>query len=110
MKDFIIEHWEKISIPISIIAGAVTGRKLKASTDKKAAAEAKNSELENLGIVREAEKELISDMRTHLTALAEINDELKKIIADKDKVIKEYKIIISRQKANLNKCKKSCGL
>jgi uncharacterized protein (DUF305 family) len=110
MKSFIIEHGEKIGAIITALIAWFAGRKHKASTDKKEAAEAKNSELENLGIVREAEKELISDMRTHLTALAEINDELKKIIADKDKVIKEYKIIISRQKANLNKCKKSCGL
>ena len=110
MKDFIIEHWEKLSIPISIIFGAFTGRKLKASTDKKAAAEAKNSELENLGIVREAEKELISDMRTHLKALGEINDELKLIIKDKDSVIKEYNIIMTRQKAKLKKCKESCGV
>jgi len=110
MKDFIIEHGEKVGAIASAFIAWFAGRKLKASTDKKAAAEAKNSELENLGIVREAEKELISDMRTHLKALGEINDELKLIIKDKDTVIREYNIIMTRQKAKLKKCKESCGV
>jgi putative NADH-flavin reductase len=110
MKDFIVEYGDKIGGLAAIVLSWIGGRKLKASTDKKAAAEARNSELENLGIVRNAEKELISDMRTHLKALAEINNELKKIIQDKDLVIKEYNVIITRQKAKLKKCKESCGL
>ena len=110
MKEFIIQYGDKIGGFIAIVLSWIGGRKLKASTDKKAAAEARNSELENLGIVREAEKELISDMRTHLKALGEINDELKLIIKDKDTVIREYNIIMTRQKAKLKKCKESCGV
>jgi putative NADH-flavin reductase len=110
MKDFIVEYREIIGGCVGIVLSWIGGRKLKASTDKKAAAEARNSELENLGIVREAEKQLIGDMRTHLKELAEINNELKKIIDDKDMVIKEYNVIITRQKAKLKKCKESCGL
>ena len=110
MKDFIVSHWDNIALALSGIAAWFGGRKIKESTDKKAAAEAKNSELENLGIVREAEKQLIGDMREHLRELAEINNELKKIIDDKDMVIKEYKLVINKQKATLKKCKESCGI
>lgn len=104
------EYLEFIMPSLTAIIAFFSGREIQKANTKKAVEDAKNSELQNLSTVREAEKQLIGDMRTHLQELAEINNELKNIIAQKDAVIKEYKQVIEQQKKNLEKCKVQCGL
>lgn len=90
--------------------GWLASSKLRKAKEKTAMADATSAELENLSAVRAAEKQLISDMRTHLTELTEINNELKAIIDKKDQVIAEYKRVISRQEKDLAKCKQNCKI
>lgn len=108
--NFLIENKEWFFGIIASLSAFFGGRKSKEATDKKAMASAESAELQNLSTVRLAEKQLIQDMRTHLTELAEINNELKNIIAQKDEVIKEYKAVMERQKKTLERCKINCGI
>jgi hypothetical protein len=106
MIDLIKSHWDNIFLALSAVAAWFTGRKIQASTNKEAEANAVGVELQNLKTVREVEKQLLEDMQENVTNLLAINTELKGIISQLETVIKESKAIISKQNKEIARCKK----
>jgi len=103
MIEFIKNYWDNIFLALSAIAAWFTGRKIQASTNKEAEANAVGVELGNLKTVREVEKQLLEDMRANIL-------ELMRMLNEQEVVIRESRLLIARQIKQLEKCKSDCKL
>ena len=85
MKKFIIDNWQIIAGLIGSAIAYVGGLKIQRQS-------VRTSELENLKTVREMEKTLLTDMKTQVDQLVEVNNYLKKVVAEQEKAINKYKL------------------
>jgi len=84
MKNFIANNWEVIAGLIGSVVAYFSGLKIQRQS-------VRTSELENLKTVREMEKTLLNDMKTQVDQLVEVNNYLKKVVAEQEKSINKYK-------------------
>tara|TARA_R110002124_G_scaffold148927_9_gene314603 strand:- start:5669 stop:5968 length:300 start_codon:yes stop_codon:yes gene_type:complete len=92
---WIVENKEWLVGLVTTVGAFFGGRKMKKNNEKSA-------ELENLKVIREMEKELIADAKSHI-------EELRKIIDHKDGIIEDQKKIIAKQERFLNLYKSKYG-
>lgn len=83
LGSFIAGNWEIIAGLIGTVGAWFGGQKLRKQTEK-------TSELENVKVVREIEKSLLSDMQTQVDKLIEQNNYFKKVINEQEKIINKY--------------------
>ena len=102
MKDFIIDNKEWLIGVVASISAYFGGRKTRKSNEKSA-------ELQNLGTIRDLEKELVEDAINQIEELREIIEVNKAIIEQKDAIIKEQEKIIAQQNKFLDLYKKKYG-
>ena len=84
MKKFILDNWQIIAGLIGSAIAYVGGLKIQRQS-------VRTSELENLKTVREMEKTLLNDMKTQVDQIVEVNNYLKKVVAEQEKTINKYK-------------------
>jgi hypothetical protein len=84
MKKLIFENWEIIAGLIGSVFAYFGGLKVQRQS-------VRTSELENIKTVREIEKTLLTDMKTQVEQIVEVNSYLKKVVEEQEKTIRKYK-------------------
>lgn len=84
MKEIIVGNWEIIAGLIGSVFAYFGGVKVQRQS-------VRTSELENIKTVREIEKTLLTDMKTQVEQIVEVNSYLKKVVEEQEKTIRKYK-------------------
>lgn len=102
MGKFIVENWEGIAALFGTAVSFFVGRKSKKNTET-------SGELENIKVVREIEKDLLTDMRERVTELIAIGNEQEILIGVLRKRLEECNGKCSKliERDSLNRGKKS---